>query len=265
MRRFAPLALLLMISAQPAPEAQVDWRWERDTPICSLKQVVSVDGTTIQISRTPGNDQTSVSVAGRDGSMSVASVILRDGKILFVPGGETSDGTIYLTKRNGSGDVYALIDDTNFLSNIGRSSAIEFKHEKIAPIRLPVRSGAAAVSALRSCEDRTMREWGIDPVAWRALKARPLPLQPWTEWLSGDDYPATAVLNGIEGFVIPKMQVGADGSVLSCESIRRTRSATYRDKMCDKLKKRAHFRPALDANGNPVAAPFVFAIKFRLE
>lgn len=158
MRRFALLALLLTISAQPAPEPQVDWRWERDTPICSLKQVVSADGTTIQISRTPANDETSVSVAGRDGSMSVASVILRDGKILFVPGGETSGGTIYLTKRNGSGDVYALIDDTNFLSNVGRSSAIEFTHAKIAPLRLPVRSGAAAVSALRSCEDRTMRE-----------------------------------------------------------------------------------------------------------
>lgn len=65
--------------------------------------------------------------------------------------------------------------------------------------------------------------------------------------------------------MIPKIQVGADGTVLSCESIRRNRSAIYRDKICAKLKKRARFRPALDANGNPVPAPFVFVIKFRLE
>ena len=109
-----------------------------------------------------------------------------------------------------------------------------------------------------------MREWGIDPVAWRALRVRPLPVRPWTEWLSTDDYPVGAILAGLQGFVISKFQVGADGSVLDCKSITRSRSVHYRDRLCAKLKKRARFKPAQDANGQPLAAPYVIVIKFRL-
>lgn len=264
MRRLSPAILLMTASAQPASSPQVDWRWERDTPTCTLRQTVSADGTTVSVSRTAGNDQTSISVGGEQPSYEPPDTF-RGAKIIFDPDGQASDAIVYVTKRKGGRDVFAISEDTNFLTKFGQSSGIEFTQAKLESIETPVRSAAAAVSAIRSCEEAKMREWGIDPVAWRALKARPLPVQPWTDWLSGDDYPASAVLKGVEGFVIPKMLVGADGSVLSCESIRRNRSPTYRDKICEKLKKRARFRPALDANGNPVSAPFIFVIKFRLE
>jgi len=59
----APSLLLLTASAQPVATSQVDWRWDRDTPSCALRQTVS-EGIVVSISRTPGNDQTSVSLGG---------------------------------------------------------------------------------------------------------------------------------------------------------------------------------------------------------
>lgn len=266
MRWLALASLLFTDSAPPAPSAQVDWAWDRDTPSCALRQAVSADGTTLEISRVPGSDQTSISVSHENSNPNYrAQQTLRDADVRFAPGSDNSKVVAFATKSTAGQEVVATSNDTDFLNKFGRSNAIEFTHEKLGSVKAPVRSAAAAVEALRTCEDAKMREWGIDPVAWRALKARPIPLKVWYEWIGPDDYPATAIMNGIQGVVIPKMLVGADGSVVSCESIRRNRSATYRDRICQKLKQRARFKPALDGNGNPVAAPFVLVIKFRLE
>lgn len=265
MRRFAPLALLLTMSAQPAPEPQVDWRWERDTPVCSLRQVFAADGSTIQISRTAGSEGTSIRIGGYEGMLPTRTSRendFLDGVILLEPG-QPMDAHIWTVSDNGRRDISAGVD-SDILTRFAKTFAVEISHEKIGKVRAPVRSAAAAAEALRRCEDSKLREWEIDPVSWHALKTKPSPTRPPASWLSADDYPATSIINGVQGFVIARFEIAADGTVLECRAIRRNRSIHHKDRLCPKLKQRVRFRPALDANGNPVAAPYVMVIQFRL-
>lgn len=265
MRRFAPVLLLLVGASQSASDNQVDWRWERDTPVCSLRQVFSADGSTIQITRTAGSEGTSFRIGGYERvlpSETFREEDLGSGAITLEPG-EPIEAHIWRTTDNGRRDISAGID-SDISARFAKSNAVEISHDKIDKVRAPVRSAAAAAEALRSCEDSKLREWEIDPVAWHSLKAKPSPVRPLRELLTGDDYPATAVLNGVQGFVIARFEIAADGTVLECRAIRRNRSLHYKDRLCPKLKQRVRFKPALDANGNPVAAPYVMVIQFRL-
>jgi len=266
MRRLAS-AMLLMTAAttQAAPTSQVDWHWQRDTPVCSLRQVFAADGRTIQISRTAGSDGTSIRIGSYDGMLPTRTSReddFLDGKITFEPG-QPIEAHIWTTADKGRRDISAGVD-SDILTTFAKSSAVEIAHDKIGKVRAPVRSAAAAVEALRNCEDSKLREWEIDPAAWHALKAKPSPIRPPTGWLSADDYPATSIINGVQGFVIARFEIAADGTVLECRAIRRNRSIHYKDRLCPKLKQRARFKPALDANGKPVAAPYVLVIQFRL-
>lgn len=261
MRRFAP-ALLLLTASGPISGSQVDWRWSREGVGCSLQQVTSADGKIVSVSRVPGNDQTSIFSGGEDDLLE-PSKTYSGGEVLFVPGG-SADADIHVTKKGSRRDIVALSDDPDFLEKLAGASEFEFAQGRLGSVRVPLRSAAAAVQALKTCEDARMLEWGIDPVAWRALKARPIPRESWTNWLSPDDYPVGAIFAGKEGYLISRLEVGPDGIPTGCTSLNRNRPANYKDRMCTKLVHRARFRPALDSAGKPVSAPFVVVVRFRL-
>jgi hypothetical protein len=254
--------LLFSAALQAAPKANVDWTWDRDTPTCSLQQAYSADGETISISRTPGNDHTSLYLGPRN-PIAGRSHTISGGKVTFLPGG-TSEAEINLTEVNDNRRILVSSEDSSFLSKLSKASDVELALDKLGTVRVPLRSAAAAVVALQKCEDSRMREWGIDPVAWHALKSRPLPVKNPASWFTSDDYPIGAVFEGLQGDVISRLEVGPDGTVTHCTSLNRNRRPNARNRMCDKLKNRARFRPALDSSGRPVSAPYVVVVSFRL-
>ena len=258
-----PLALSLLAAAvQATPPKKLDWTWDRTTPSCSLQQAVSSDGKIVSISRTPGNDSTSIFVGGTVRIVDRQEVF-PDAKVNFLPGG-SSDATIYVATAGGKSDAFATSDDPEFLTKLANASEFEFVQEKFGTERRPLRSTAAAVEALRKCEDSRMREWGIDPIAWRALKARPQPVKGAPPWFTADDYPISAIWKGLQGYSISRVEVAPDGRVSNCVSLNRNRAPNVKDRMCLKLKHRARFTPALDTSGKPVAAPYVVLVKFQL-
>lgn len=268
MRRFAPALLLLTAAAPPAPPTnQVDWRWSSDGPGCGLRQVFAADGTTLEIGSTPGSDGLTIRIGGYDWlvpTLETSFESLKDGRLSFVPVGRADAQIQVATDSSGRRDVSASSPDFTVLTQFAKASAVEISHERIGTIRAPLRSTAAAAEALRNCVDSRMREWGIDPVEWWALKARPVPLKPAVELLSADDYPARAQRYGLQGWVIAKLNVAADGKVTDCKSINKDLYRGFRDTICRVMRSRARFKPALDTNGNPVAAPYVLVVQFRL-
>lgn len=262
MRRFVPALLLLTAAAQPAPNKQVDWQWERDTPTCTLRQAYSPNGDVIVLSGTPANGN-SISIGGIE-PIYAPSKSLRGGRIKFYPGGET-DAEISITEGKGRRDIFASSEDPAFLSKFAGATAFELSQEELGTTRVPLRSAAAAVEAVRSCEDKKMRDWGIDPVVWRALKTTPRIVKKWTDLISPDDYPIEAQLSGSQGYMILRFQVGADGSVSDCQRLIRGQPVRQRVRLCSKLKRLARFKPAVASNGEAVASPYALVIKFRLE
>jgi periplasmic protein TonB len=73
-------------------------------------------------------------------------------------------------------------------------------------------------------------------------------------WITSDDYPIAALREEATGTVAIAATIGADGKVRSCEVTASSGSALLDQTTCRLYIRRAHFAPALDADGNPVAA-----------
>ena len=81
---------------------------------------------------------------------------------------------------------------------------------------------------------------------------------------SARDYPVPEggrqVRNGTR--VVVKVTVGIDGRARNCSIFRRSPDAEADRITCRLVEERLRFRPATDANGNPVAAPFYWQQKW---
>ncbi|HWK36194.1 energy transducer TonB [Sphingomonas sp.] len=75
-------------------------------------------------------------------------------------------------------------------------------------------------------------------------------------WFNNFDYPPEARRAGVSGRVGIELDVAADGSVSGCRITQSSGSVDLDETTCRVASKRARFKPARDANGEPVAARF---------
>ena len=174
---------VLLLAAQTG--GLPDWQWDTKSPICVLTQEIG-DSRSIEIRRTPANDETQVNFAlsKRAG--------LRDGRIqnatleLLPAGTFSADGVIMQPDKDV--EVSAITSDPAFIEKLASSTSVILSLAGNAPIGGAIRSARAAVQALRECEDRKMRAWGINAAAWRGLQTGPIPLSPVRDSFSALDY-----------------------------------------------------------------------------
>jgi len=249
------------ITQDEASKTNLDWTWDRDSPLCTLVQEVRGDGAKLVISRTPGNSGTSVSVYTRGKSLSGSFV--KDINVILEPGGQTAaDGYVGFDPGNPARKVVSVaLEDQTFLDRLSQASALTFDGKKVGRRRVAIRHAAAAAQALRRCEDAKMRSWGIDPGAWRFLRSRPVPSKQ-ANVLTPADYPTDQMRDGLSGKVVVRLSVGADGAVKDCVSVLPRSSPSFASAVCNAYTKRAKFTPAQDSTGRPVEAEYVISVNF---
>lgn len=258
---FAPL-LFLMVGAQTPTGDRVDWNWDRDTQTCALREQTSSTGATIEVSRTPANDQTAIMITVPSDS-NLKRKHFSDGVIKLDSDHEIiAEVNTYFDDENRF-HVLAITQDPSFLEKFSNADTLDVSHGDVDVARIGLRSPAAAVAALRSCEDKKMRAWGIDPVAWRALRSRPVPLESLTRRFSDLDYPMNALTFLVTGDAVTRLDVAPNGSVRQCRSLNASEYKGFEDATCRVLKG-ARFKPALDSTGVAVTAPYVIDVVFRI-
>ncbi|CAN5483261.1 hypothetical protein BH09PSE4_BH09PSE4_16100 [soil metagenome] len=85
-----------------------------------------------------------------------------------------------------------------------------------------------------------------------------------TDWFTSDDYPADAIAANVQGKAVIRVDVGADGSALSCSVVTSSGSASLDSKTCDIALARGHFAAGKDDKGKSVAGSVPFGIKWVL-
>lgn len=130
-------------------------------------------------------------------------------------------------------------------------------------IRLDLGSMANALAALDKCSDNLIASWGLDPVQQRQLKSGPEPVESPTSWFRPDDYPAGLSQMGMGGAVIIRLLVGTDGNVQKCEVTKAGGDKAFQDATCEAATKRARFRPAIAADGQPAASVWIKRIDWK--
>lgn len=141
-----------------------------------------------------------------------------------------------------------------------RSFAITKGVEK--PVRLELGSLVKPMTAMHACIDNLLRSWGLDPAVQRTRRSAPEPTSSPARWIRNRDYPTDLIRQNVSGRIDFRLMVDAGGAVTNCTLQGLYSDAKFRDVVCPLLTKRARFKPALDANGAPVASFYQETVVF---
>ena len=155
------------------------------------------------------------------------------------------------------------VDDV-FLDRLASAASIRLEENGSVLRELPLPEAARAVAAFRECRDDALRGWGIDPVAYTALRRLPKAMGGSTQWVRYSDYPPAALHQNRSGRPVARLTVGPDGRVSDCKIVHASGTPDLDTKTCDVMKRRARYEPALGPDGAPVAAPVIVGVNWRV-
>jgi hypothetical protein len=256
-----PFALALSAQVSAAPANAETWEWDSKTPICSLKQQAPLGAQAVTIERTPGGEETELLITLQAGSKLGRGRFL-DAAIATDSGRIFPADVSFGVDKDGRSNFYLVSPDPAFIEALSGTSSFQVSYAKNKSIRVLVNIPAKLIATLRECEDTSMREWGIDPVAWRSLKSGPLPVEHIRARFSQLDYPADALAANVEADAVTRLDIATDGTVAKCGTVNAGLPKAFEAASC-KVLKGAKFRPATDADGKPTPAPILYDVRFR--
>ena len=138
----------------------------------------------------------------------------------------------------------------------------------VLPHRPPVRFALGSLdkpfAALDKCNNDLIASWGVDPVK-EATLSRPLtPIGQPQNWLTPDDYPASALSRGAQGNVVFRLIVDEHGVPSRCHIQQSSRPPEFDAAVCNAMMRRARYLPALDKDGKPVSSYYRFTVTFMI-
>ncbi|MCA1749233.1 MAG: energy transducer TonB [Sphingomonadales bacterium] len=121
-----------------------------------------------------------------------------------------------------------------------------------------------ALRELDQCNDELLAGWGVDVAYLHTLSVWPQPRNDAVAWVTYNDYPREARRNHMVGTTYFSLAVDAEGNVEDCTIVVSSGSELLDGTTCRLLSERARFMPARDAEGNPVAAPWVSQVRYSI-
>jgi protein TonB len=82
--------------------------------------------------------------------------------------------------------------------------------------------------------------------------------------ITSDDYPSSSQRNGEEGVTAIAYDITADGRMANCRVTSSSGSSTLDETTCTLSMRRARFKPAQDAAGNPIASHGTRRIRWQI-
>ena len=92
----------------------------------------------------------------------------------------------------------------------------------------------------------------------------PQPAEDPASWIGAMDYPPAAMRMAEQGDVAVTLAVDEQGRVTGCRIEHSSGFADLDAGTCLRLSRRAHFQPAIDAQGQPTAGVYPRTVRWRL-
>jgi len=248
----AALASLLANPAAAQENGPPGWRMHWANEYCTLVRPQDQDAPfTLAFRTLPGSDDLSIFLA-RGSEILPAGA----GTVTLAPSGRSfafSIGHDYRTNGTRLPLLGRLPGD--FWDVLAGSDQIQIRIGPDVVAQLHLTGTSAAIGAIRRCVSDALREWGIDESAMSALRRRPVSTN--ANGIDSHDYPHEAVRQNIQGRVVMRILVSAEGRATACTPVATSRSPMIDDAACRAVLNRARFVPALDAGGQPTAAQII--------
>ena len=84
------------------------------------------------------------------------------------------------------------------------------------------------------------------------------------QWLRPIDYPADALMRGLQGSVTASFDIAANGTVSNCAVAKSSGHKSLDAVPCRLLSRRARFQPSIEADGVAMAAKGEVTVRFRV-
>lgn len=120
---------------------------------------------------------------------------------------------------------------------------------------------AAPLKAINACVDDLVKSWGVDPQRVVTMSRVAEPVSPPQTWLSTQDYPED-MWRAHQGGIVPvRLVIDELGAVQDC-LVTVEQRGSFEEAVCKAISKRAHFRPAIDADGKPMRSYWARVVVF---
>jgi TonB family protein len=152
---------------------------------------------------------------------------------------------------------------TPFIDAFAQASSVRISRNGETRISFSFRQADRAVAALRECVRYTLEDWGIDQAGLDALRESPTLLR---HWIDADDYPIPELRAGLDGGVTIGLSIDAEGRITGCRVLASSGHAGFDRNTCEAARNSGagHYRPAINGEGQPVAAEIVQRIRFQV-
>ena len=254
------MSLIALGALQPAPVedqfAVPDHQWVVDygRMSCTLARRAGGEGSLILAFNAP---------LGRE----PGELLLLDGGSGFDPrlGGEllvrTDDGApvelrASREQRNGRRVLRLAPMPEDFLERVAAAHSLSIARRDEVVVSLDLPDAREAVDALTRCNDDLLQGWGVDVAVRRALQRLPRLLS--FDWL-------LAISPADDAALVFASHVSERGRPLDCRVVVSSGNSRMDRAVCDLVRSRARFEPALDSAGRTVRAHYVTVIRWRMS
>ena len=141
-------------------------------------------------------------------------------------------------------------------------TALEIKMDGRERMTLKLGAMRAPMDAVRACLDDLLDSWGVDAKVQKSLTRPPVPASDPAYWIKWSDFPSKMLAGRVSATVNFRLTVDASGAPTACDVLTMESAPEFIKATCDNLMKRARFKPALDAQGKPVASIFVDTVEW---
>ena len=170
----------------------------------------------------------------------------------------------YGIKASSPLDVFKFRIPNGEMVQAASSNAVTFQVHGRSDVSVTLQSVPALLRTLQDCTTNLQHYWNmIDPEQKKIVAPAIGDLRPL---FTSGDYPDEAFTRGQEGTVQFLLLVDEKGTVAACHVLQPSGIPVLDGMGCQVIRKRARFKPAVDASGKPLRSSVVTPpISWRLE
>ncbi|MEL6876308.1 MAG: energy transducer TonB [Pseudomonadota bacterium] len=261
MRIFLTLAALLFpaagVASEPALAPASPWNVRYEQNVCELRRTFgSGDSETLFLLSAGSNLGTGKIVLvtkGKTGN-SRKRIAMELGTATYP---EKLRGQIFYNRKTVESVWQVFGIDTNWFENSVKDDILIISSGKSRRLALAVGKLSEPMAALATCQRDLLAQMGFDHTRIANLKSLPKPANYPGYWLLASDYPSHSLRLGHQGATTFQIEVLADGKIGDCSILKSSGHKELDQASCRAMTANAKFHPAVDKDGNPVAAPYV--------
>jgi TonB family protein len=239
-------------SASPSAE-RARWGVDGGESYCALIRTQD-DGAPAFVMRImPGSDHAVLNLSYTGPSART----LRGRRVAFIellPGGPRFSMMPLIDNQN----AIDLEGASSLLAGLARAQEMRIVQNGDARLTFAFTAAARAVGVMRECLERGGERWGVDPQRLASLRQWPR----IERWVRSSDYPGPFNPGG-SGTTLVRLSVDQSGRITHCAVVATSGDARYDQAACAHTD-RVRGRPALDADGAPVAVDIIEPVDWVL-